>query len=110
MSDQSIILEQKDTDEKIENIKNWDQFNLKDDLLRGIYAYGFESPSEIQQKAILPIINGRDIIAQAQSGSGKTGTFSIGTLQSIDVSKNTIQAMIIVPTHKLAKQVYGVIT
>jgi superfamily II DNA/RNA helicase len=105
MSDQPVI----ENDEKIENIKNWDQFNLKDDLLRGIYAYGFESPSEIQQKAILPIINGRDIIAQAQSGSGKTGTFSIGTLQSIDVSKNTIQAMIIVPTHELAKQVYGVI-
>ena len=99
-----------DNVEKIEIITTWDQFNLKDDLLRGIYAYGFETPSEIQQKAILPIITSRDLIAQAQSGSGKTGTFSIGTLQSIDVSKNTIQAMIIVPTHELAKQIYGVIT
>jgi len=112
MSDQAIILEQKDikNDEEIQIVEKWDQFNLKEDLLRGIYAYGFECPSEIQKKAILPVIDGRDIIAQAQSGSGKTGTFSIATLQSIDVSKNTIQAAIIVPTHELAKQVYSVIT
>lgn len=44
---------------------------LKEDLLRGIYAYGFEKPSAIQQRAILPIINGRDVIAQAQSGTGE---------------------------------------
>jgi len=94
----------------IKVIETWDQYNLKTELLRGIYAYGFENPSEIQKKAILPIIEGRDIIAQAQSGSGKTGTFCISILQSIDISKKETQAIIIVPTHELAKQIYGVIT
>ena len=54
---------------------------LKEDLLRGIYAYGFEKPSAIQQRAIKPIILGRDVIAQSQSGTGKTAVFSIGALQ-----------------------------
>jgi len=98
------------TEEVENNIINWDDLNIKSDLLRGIYAYGFETPSEIQKKAILPIIQGKDVIAQAQSGSGKTGTFSIGILQSIDISLNNIQAVIIVPTHELAKQVIDVIT
>jgi translation initiation factor 4A len=98
------------TEEVKNNIENWDELNIKSELLRGIYAYGFENPSEIQKKAILPIIQGKDIIAQAQSGSGKTGTFSIGILQSIDISINNIQAVIIVPTHELAKQVIDVIS
>ena len=57
--------------------QKWDEMGLKDQLLRGIYAYGFENPSEIQRKAILPIIQKNDLIAQAKSGSGKTGTFTI---------------------------------
>ena len=52
--------------------------NLKEDLLRGIYSYGFEKPSAIQQRAIKPLLMMRDTIAQAQSGTGKTATFSIG--------------------------------
>ena len=51
---------------------------LKEDLLRGIYSYGFEKPSAIQQRAIKPLILMRDTIAQAQSGTGKTATFTIG--------------------------------
>ena len=90
-------------------IKNWDDLNLKDDLLRGIYSYGFEYPSEIQKKAIKHIINGSEIIAQAQSGSGKTGAFSISTLQCIDIDKRCTQALIIAPTHELAKQISIVI-
>jgi translation initiation factor 4A len=65
---------------------------------------GFENPSPIQSKAILPMVSKRDIIGQAQSGTGKTGTFSIGTLQLIDSSKKTIQAILMAPTHELAKQ------
>ena len=61
--------------------ENFDDMNLKEELLRGIYAYGFEKPSAIQQRAIKPIIKGRDVIAQAQSGTGKTATFSISILQ-----------------------------
>lgn len=91
-------------------ISTWDDLNLKDDLLRGIYAYGFEQPSEIQKKTIGHIHNGSELIAQAQSGCGKTGAFSIGTLQSIDISSNTTQALILAPTHELAKQISTVIT
>ena len=91
-------------------VQTWDEYDIKSELLRGIYAYGFENPSEIQKKSIMPIIKGRDIFAQAQSGSGKTGTFSIGTLQNIDVSINTIQAIILAPTHELAKQISTVIS
>ena len=90
-------------------IRSWDELNLKHELLRGIYAYGFEIPSEIQKKAILPIISKQDVIAQAQSGSGKTGTFSIGVLQNIDLSVNKTQALILAPTHELAKQISGVV-
>lgn len=60
---------------------------LKPELLRGVYAYGFERPSAIQQRAIMPIITGRDVIAQAQSGTGKTATFSISILQRVSVTE-----------------------
>jgi translation initiation factor 4A len=106
----SELLHENGEQEIIPTVDTWDQLNISVDLLRGIYAYGFETPSDIQKKAILPIISGRDAIAQAQSGSGKTGAFSIATLQKIDVSKNAVQAVIIVPTHELAKQISGVIT
>lgn len=94
----------------IKTINTWDDFELKDCLLRGIYSYGFENPSEIQKKAILPIISGNDTIAQAQSGTGKTGAFSISTLQRIDVTKKELQGLIIAPTHELAKQISSVIS
>ena len=95
--------------EPLTKIEKWDGFELKMELLRGIYGYGFENPSPIQQCAILPIIQGRDIIGQAQSGSGKTGTFTIGMLQSIDVSKHVTQAIVIAPTHELVNQISTVI-
>ncbi len=63
-----------------ESVETFDELNLKPELLRGIYGYGFEKPSAIQQKAILPIIKGLDVIAQAQSGTGKTAAFAIGSL------------------------------
>jgi translation initiation factor 4A len=96
--------------ENIKKAEKWDDMNLKEDLLRGIYAYGFEIPSDIQKKAIYPIIQGNDVIGQAQSGSGKTGTFSISTLQLIDPTINETQALILSPTHELVKQTNGVIS
>lgn len=66
-----------------EVVDNFDDMNLKEELLRGIYAYGFEKPSAIQQRAIMPCIKGHDVIAQAQSGTGKTATFSISILQQV---------------------------
>ena len=87
-----------------ESVETFDELNLKPDLLRGIYGYGFEKPSIIQQKAILPIIKGFDVIAQAQSGTGKTAAFAIGTLQLVDPEKDEIQCLILSPTRELAHQ------
>ena len=66
------------------SFEKWDELDIPIQLLRGIYAYGFETVSPIQKKAIKPIISGRDVIAQAQSGTGKTATFTIGALSVID--------------------------
>ena len=86
----------------------FDKMDLKDRLLRGIFAYGFERPSAIQQRAIMPVIQGKDVIAQAQSGTGKTATFAISTLQSIDVDINECQALILAPTRELVDQIVEV--
>jgi len=88
----------------------WDDVPLHKKLLRGIYGYGFEHPSPIQKKAIIPMINRRDIIAQAQSGTGKTGAYAISCLQIIDSSIVETQAIILAPTRELARQVESVIT
>lgn len=90
-------------------VDSFDDMNLKDELLRGIYAYGFEKPSAIQQRAIMPCIEGHDVIAQAQSGTGKTATFSISVLQKIDVTKRECQAMVLAPTRELANQVQVIV-
>jgi translation initiation factor 4A len=98
-------------DSDVEMVSNWDEsvetfdeLNLKSELLRGIYGYGFEKPSAIQQKAILPIIKQRDVIAQAQSGTGKTAAFAIGSLQLVDATKDEIQCLVLSPTRELAQQ------
>jgi translation initiation factor 4A len=87
---------------------NFDDMGLKDSLLRGIYSYGFEKPSKIQSKAIVPVTQGNDVIAQSQSGTGKTGTFVISTLQRVDESVKGCQAMIIAHTKELATQIHQV--
>ena len=93
--------------EKFENANGRDYTDL---LLRGIYAYGYEQPSPIQQKAIRPLLEGRDIIAQSQSGTGKTATFLIGMLGQIDLSQQTVQGIVIAPTRELAGQINKVLT
>ena len=90
-------------------IDSWEELNVRQELLRGIYAYGFEVPSPIQRKAILHLINKKDIIAQAQSGTGKTGCFTIGILQQIDLSIQSPQALVLAPTRELAQQTKTVI-
>ena len=94
----------------VKTISNWDDFDLDDNILRGIYSHGFEKPSQIQQTAILPIIEKHDVIAQAPSGTGKTGAFTISSLQRLDLSSNTTQVLILAPTHELVKQIYSVIS
>ena len=114
----STVNEVNETDNNIEKeevfdssyeISSWDELGLSENILRGIYAYGFEKPSPIQQKAIKPIMLGKDIIAQAQSGTGKTATFSIGALSLIDMEKSSTQILILSPTRELATQTSKVI-
>jgi translation initiation factor 4A len=99
-------LEQENT---VKIFNSWDELELDNDLLRGIYSYGFEKPSSIQSKAIFPILQGSDLIAQAQSGTGKTGSFSIGALSKVVISDNSNQILIMAPTHELAHQIASVI-
>ena len=88
----------------IKEISSWEDLEIKTPLLRGIYNYGFENPSPIQKKAIEPLFSKRDVIAQAQSGTGKTGCFAVGALQNIDVDKKVPQVIILSPTRELSIQ------
>ena len=90
-------------------IENWDELDIDPSILRGIYAYGFEKPSPIQCKAVSPMLSERDIIAQAQSGTGKTGCFTVGTLARVDFTKNDVQAIILSHTRELSLQTKSVI-
>jgi len=94
---------------EVQVFPTFDSMGLREDLLRGVYAYEFEKPSAIQQRAIVPVIKGRDVIAQAQSGTGKTATFSISILQSIDTTLRETQALVLSPTRELAVQIQKVI-
>jgi translation initiation factor 4A len=97
------------TPSSVKVAKSFDDMNLCDDLLRGIYAYGFERPSAIQQRGIIPVIQGHDAVLQAQSGTGKTATFSIAALQRIDLTLNHVQALVLSPTRELAQQTNDVV-
>jgi hypothetical protein len=97
-----------ETSKEVTVITTFDQMSLKEDLLRGIYAYGFERPSAIQQRSIKPMVAGRDVIAQAQSGTGKTATFAIAMLQKVDIQLRETQALVLSPTRELAVQIQKV--
>ncbi|KAI6805208.1 ATP-dependent RNA helicase, partial [Hortaea werneckii] len=92
-----------------ETTDSFDSMNLRSELLRGVYAYGFERPSAIQQRAIMPVIKGNDVIAQAQSGTGKTATFAIAALQKLDPNIKACQGLILAPTRELAQQIQKVV-
>jgi translation initiation factor 4A len=92
--------------DNLEKITSFDDMELSDNLLRGIYAYGFVNPSAIQQLSIVPIQKRRDIIAQAQSGTGKTAAYLIPSLSLIDKRLHEPQALILAPTRELAIQIY----
>lgn len=91
------------------SFNNWDELDVNINLLRGINGYGFSTPSPIQQKSIIPMLNNKDVIAQAQSGTGKTGAFSIGALGLVDDENSEPQVLIISPTRELSKQTYSVV-
>lgn len=92
------------TETPLKTYESFDDMDLPDDLARGIYAYGFEKPSSIQSVAIVPMKERRDILAQSQSGTGKTGTFVIGSLSCVDPKINAPQVLVISPVRELAQQ------
>ncbi len=91
---------------ELKKYKSFSELELNDKLLKGIYAYGFEKPSNIQEIAIHPIINRKDVIAQSQSGTGKTGSFLISVIEIL-LRKLSIknQVLILAPTRELAIQI-----
>ncbi|VDO95541.1 unnamed protein product [Soboliphyme baturini] len=98
-----------ETSEDVDVVTTFDQMGLREELIQGIYAYGFSKPSAIQQRAIKPVIKGRDVIAQAQSGTGKTATFAIGILQTLDTQIRETQTLVLSPTRELAVQIQKVV-
>ena len=95
--------------DEIVEYNSFSQMELSDQILRGIFAYGWEIPSPIQQKAIKPLISGRDMIVQAQSGTGKTGSFSIGSIARVDSAIKQPQILMLSPVHDLAIQTYNIV-
>ena len=90
-------------------INSWDDLDIKPELLRGIYAYGFEKPSPIQRQSICPILKGKDVIAQAQSGTGKTACFTISSLELVNLEIESPQVVIMSPTRELSCQIKKVL-
>jgi superfamily II DNA/RNA helicase len=101
------ILENTGNETELPKYESFEDLELKDTLLRGIFAYGFEKPSIIQQTAIKPFLDGKDLIAQSQSGTGKTATFAISVLQSVKKEQRT-QALVISHTRELSSQIHTV--
>jgi len=97
-------------DESNNSITQWDELDISPHLLRGIYSHGYEKPSPIQQRAILPMLQGRDVVAQAQSGTGKTAAFVIGALSKVDLLSNKTQVLILSPTKELSIQTADVVS
>ncbi|CAN1255152.1 Eukaryotic initiation factor 4A-3 [Linum perenne] len=104
--DEKLVFE---TTEGIEPVASFEHMGINDKLLRGIYEYGFEKPSAIQQRAVMPIIKGRDVIAQAQSGTGKTSMIALSVCQIVEINSKEVQALILSPTRELAAQTEKVI-
>ncbi|CCH55419.1 DEAD/DEAH box helicase domain protein [Fibrisoma limi BUZ 3] len=87
------------------NQKTFADLDISDDLLQAVTDMGFVSPSPIQAEAIPPILAGRDVIGQAQTGTGKTAAFGIPALEMIDTSVRSVQVLVLCPTRELALQV-----
>lgn len=101
--------EEKEEDDDVTSFNDFSQFITKENVLRGIFSYGFNKPSKIQSLAIKPIKEKKDVIAQSQSGTGKTGAFALGILESIDENKKYPQSIILAHTRELVLQTEAVI-
>ncbi|KAK8140020.1 ATP-dependent RNA helicase DHH1 [Apiospora sp. TS-2023a] len=105
----TLNLPNRDGRQQTEDVTNtkgfeWEDFALKRDLLMGIFEAGYEKPSPIQEESIPVALTGRDILARAKNGTGKTAAFVVPTLQRINPKVNKIQCLILVPTRELAMQ------
>ncbi|KAL8450654.1 hypothetical protein Emag_003094 [Eimeria magna] len=87
----------------------FEDYFLKRDLLKGIFEKGFEKPSPIQEEAIPVALSGRNILARAKNGTGKTAAFAIPILEKCQIDKKAIQGLILVPTRELALQTSAVV-
>lgn len=101
MDEENLVFE---TTKGIKPIASFDEMGMNDKVLRGVYDYGFKKPSEIQQRAVMPILKGRDVIAQAQSGTGKTSMIAISVCQIVNTSSRKIQVLVLSPSRELASQ------
>src|SRR5436309_10391264 len=77
---------------------------LEPAILDAVHDVGYESPSPIQEQAIPPLLEGLDMIGQAQTGSGKTAAFGLPMLQYVDPSDPDVQALVLTPTRELCIQ------
>lgn len=93
-----------ETSEDIEVSSTFQEMGLREELLKGVFCYGFEKPSAVQQRAIRPIVKGRDVIVQSQNGTGKTAVFCLGALQTLDLGLRQPQVLVLSPTRELAEQ------
>lgn len=101
LDEENLVFE---TTKGIKPIASFDEMGMNDKVLRGVYDYGFKKPSEIQQRAVMPILKGRDVIAQAQSGTGKTSMIAISVCQIVNTSSRKIQVLVLSPSRELASQ------
>jgi translation initiation factor 4A len=83
---------------------SFDDLNLPENVLRGIYGLGFEHPTAVQEKAVVPAATGRDMVIQAQSGTGKTAAFCVAMLQQLDPQLKAVQGLVLSPSRELAQQ------
>jgi ATP-dependent RNA helicase DeaD len=83
----------------------FEELNLAPEILEAIHDVGYESPSPIQEQAIPPLLEGSDVIGQAQTGSGKTAAFGLPMLQYVDPSEHEVQGLVLTPTRELCIQV-----
>uniref|UniRef100_A0A1J3IUM7 RNA helicase n=1 Tax=Noccaea caerulescens TaxID=107243 RepID=A0A1J3IUM7_NOCCA len=101
LDEKNLVFE---TTKGIKPIASFDDMGMNDKVLRGVYDYGFKKPSEIQQRAVMPILKGRDVMAQAQSGTGKTSMIAISVCQIVNTSSRKIQVLVLSPSRELATQ------
>lgn len=104
-----LTIPEKDNRKKTEDVEsrrnvNFEEYGLRRELLMGIYEKGFEKPSPVQEEAIPVVLQGKDVLARAKNGTGKTASFVIPVLEKVNTMESCVQALLMVPTRELALQ------